>query len=203
MSQQVIAAPAAGTQTGWKSWLSLENRFVPPVFIPLILAGNVLGAALQFPEIGSAVLFPPYAALAAALVVARRREWAWYIVTAAIAHAIPSLSKWSLSWVLGADVANIFRAVLCAVLLRSMFRGLPRIGDVTSFLKFVFAAVLLTFAIQPLFGGKAPLVFFSIAVILSASYAGMGAGLAATALSVFVALVLFEALRQQNFPNET
>ncbi|MBV8436606.1 MAG: hypothetical protein JOY95_03740 [Silvibacterium sp.] len=37
MSQQVIAAPAASMQTGWKSWLSLENRFVPPVFITLIL----------------------------------------------------------------------------------------------------------------------------------------------------------------------
>ena len=37
MSPQVIAAPAIGTQTGWKSWLSLENRFVPPVFITLIL----------------------------------------------------------------------------------------------------------------------------------------------------------------------
>ncbi len=37
MSQQVIAAPAAGMRTGWKSWLSLENRFVPPVFITLIL----------------------------------------------------------------------------------------------------------------------------------------------------------------------
>ena len=37
MSQQVIAAPAAGPRTGLKSWLSLENRFVPPVFITLIL----------------------------------------------------------------------------------------------------------------------------------------------------------------------
>jgi enediyne biosynthesis protein E5 len=40
MSQQVIApqsAPATGVKTGWKSWLSLENRFVPPVFITLIL----------------------------------------------------------------------------------------------------------------------------------------------------------------------
>ena len=37
MSQQVVAAPATGMRTGWKSWLSLENRFVPPVFITLIL----------------------------------------------------------------------------------------------------------------------------------------------------------------------
>jgi len=37
MSQQVVTAPATGMRTGWKSWLSLENRFVPPVFITLIL----------------------------------------------------------------------------------------------------------------------------------------------------------------------
>jgi Na+-translocating ferredoxin:NAD+ oxidoreductase RnfD subunit len=37
MSQQAVAAPATGMRTGWKSWLSLENRFVPPVFITLIL----------------------------------------------------------------------------------------------------------------------------------------------------------------------
>ncbi|MBV8632812.1 MAG: RnfABCDGE type electron transport complex subunit D [Silvibacterium sp.] len=37
MSQPVMTAPAAGMRTGWKSWLSLENRFVPPVFITLIL----------------------------------------------------------------------------------------------------------------------------------------------------------------------
>ncbi len=40
MSQQVIAPqtpPPVGATTGWKSWLNLENRFVPPVFITLIL----------------------------------------------------------------------------------------------------------------------------------------------------------------------
>jgi enediyne biosynthesis protein E5 len=37
MSQQVMVPPATGTRTGWKSWLSLENRFVPPAFITLIL----------------------------------------------------------------------------------------------------------------------------------------------------------------------
>src|ERR1700756_5878463 len=37
MSQQVIAQPVTAKHTGWKSWLSLENRFVPPLFITLIL----------------------------------------------------------------------------------------------------------------------------------------------------------------------
>src|SRR5271165_3383678 len=40
MSQQVVAPqslPPITAPSGWKSWLSLENRFVPPVFITLIL----------------------------------------------------------------------------------------------------------------------------------------------------------------------
>jgi len=43
MSQQVMAAPAVSPKTGWKSWVSLENRFVPPVFITLILLVGHLG----------------------------------------------------------------------------------------------------------------------------------------------------------------
>ena len=40
MSQQVVAPqslPPITAPSGWKSWISLENRFVPPVFITLIL----------------------------------------------------------------------------------------------------------------------------------------------------------------------
>src|SRR5579862_7826198 len=56
----------------------------------------------------------------------------------------------------------------------------------------VLAATLLTLVIQPFFGGKAPLVFFTIAVILASAYGGLGAGLAATVLSLGVALVFFQ-----------
>ena len=56
----------------------------------------------------------------------------------------------------------------------------------------VAAAAVLTAAIRPLFGGKAPLFFFTIAAILSASYGGLTAGLLVTALSVCIALSLFQ-----------
>lgn len=39
MSHQTIAMPSSR----WKKWLSLDNRFVPPVFITLILLGGQLG----------------------------------------------------------------------------------------------------------------------------------------------------------------
>src|ERR1700761_5690012 len=43
MSQQVITSPVKVTNSGWRSWLTLENRFVPPVFITLILLVGHLG----------------------------------------------------------------------------------------------------------------------------------------------------------------
>jgi signal transduction histidine kinase len=52
----------------------------------------------------------------------------------------------------------------------------------------VITAAILTLAIEPFFDGKAPLFFLTIAVILSAAFGGMGAGLVATTLSVGVVL---------------
>jgi light-regulated signal transduction histidine kinase (bacteriophytochrome) len=56
----------------------------------------------------------------------------------------------------------------------------------------VFAASLLTVAVQPLFGGKAPLFFFTVAVIVSAVVGGLGPGLAATGLGVAVVILSFQ-----------
>ena len=53
-------------------------------------------------------------------------------------------------------------------------------------------AILLTFAIQPVLGGKTTLIFFGIAVALSAAYGGLWPGLFTTLLSVFVAGLLFQ-----------
>jgi len=45
MSQQTIAIPPRqpASTPGWKKWLSLDNRFVPPLFITLILLGGQIG----------------------------------------------------------------------------------------------------------------------------------------------------------------
>jgi Na+-translocating ferredoxin:NAD+ oxidoreductase RnfD subunit len=41
-------APQTGQSTGWKRWLSLDNRFIPPVFITLILlAGHLSFGILE------------------------------------------------------------------------------------------------------------------------------------------------------------
>ena len=55
--------------------LPLTTRLV--VFALLALAGNAIGSVLRYPDIGAAVLFLPYAALTAVLVVSPRRHWIW------------------------------------------------------------------------------------------------------------------------------
>ena len=52
-------------------------------------------------------------------------------------------------------------------------------------------AIPLTFAIQPIIGGRAPLTFFTIAVVLSAVYGGVWAGVFTTLLSLAIVSWLF------------
>src|SRR5688572_21093653 len=56
------------------------------LYVPVSLLGNLIGLVLRYPDIGSAVLFPPYAALTAALVVSSRRHWVWYILVGSATH---------------------------------------------------------------------------------------------------------------------
>ncbi len=55
----------------------------------------------------------------------------------------------------------------------------------------VVVAAGLTLAIEPLFHGKAPLFFFTVAAVISAAYGGTGPGLLATGLSVATVLSFF------------
>ena len=122
------------------------------IFVPIILIGNAIGALLRFPELGSAGVFPPYAILTAALVASPRRHWIWYIIVAALAHAITSLPTWSLSWVLFADAANIARALVAAVGLRWLFGGVPRLDGGFALFKFFAVAVILAPAVGATIG---------------------------------------------------
>ena len=118
------------------------------LFVPVVLLGNVIGAGLRYPEIGSAVLFPPYAALTAALVVSRPRHWVWYILVGSATHFVTSWPEWSVSWVILADVANVTRAITAAVMLRRLFDGPPRLDN----LQMLAGLVLIAGAIAPAIG---------------------------------------------------
>ena len=117
------------------------------LFTPAILLGNYVGALLQYPEIGAAILFPPYAILTAALIATARRDWIWYILVGSIAHFIAHWPHWSVTWVLLADIANISRALTAAVLLQWAFGGPPRLDSIRALAYFVVITVLVAPAV--------------------------------------------------------
>jgi len=121
-------------------WHSLPAGLL--LFVPVSLLGNGIAAVLRYPDIGSAVLFPPYAALTAALVVSPRRHWIWYVLAGAVTHLAVSWPQWPLSWVLWADTANVARAMVAAALLLHLFRGVPRLDGIYELALFIAVAVI-------------------------------------------------------------
>jgi signal transduction histidine kinase len=122
------------------------------LFAPISLLCNAVGSLLQYPEIGSAVLFPPYAALTAALLVSAPRNWIWFILADAVALLVTSWPRWDLSWVLLADVANVARALTAVLLLRWLLKGPPRLDSVRALVLFVISAVLIAPAVGATLG---------------------------------------------------
>ena len=122
------------------------------LFVSVALAGNMVGTLLRYPDLGAAILYPPYAALTAVLVASRPRHWTWYVLASALVHLATHWPAWSLSWVLGADFANIARALVAAILLRKLFGGSPRLDDIRGFWWFLVSAVLLAPAVGATIG---------------------------------------------------
>jgi signal transduction histidine kinase len=122
------------------------------LFAPIVLIGNEVGMRFRYPDIGAAVLFPPYAILTAALVVSPRRDWVWYVLVGAVAHFVTQWPHWPVSWVLFADVANVTRALMAAALLRWLFGGPPRLDSLRALSLFVMTAVIAAPAIAAVLG---------------------------------------------------
>ena len=159
------------------------------LFTPLILLGNSAGALLKYPEVGTAVLFPPYAILTAALIASLRRDWIWYILVGAVAHFIAHWPQWSVSWVLLADLANIARALTAALMLQWAFGGLPRLDSVRALAFFVISAVLVAPAVGATLGA-ADVMLHDAATTFWRPWRGWFLSNALTGLTLLPALVL-------------
>ena len=122
------------------------------LFAVLCFLGSHAGAALQYPEIGAAVLFPPYALLTAALVLDRRGRWPWYVLISVAMHVAAHWPRWSLSWVLMANLANVARALTAAILLRVLFAGPPRLRSIGALARFVVPAAVVAPAVGAAIG---------------------------------------------------
>jgi PAS domain S-box-containing protein len=114
----------------------------------LVCAGCYLGATaavwLRFPGAGSAIVFPPYAILTAALCRSRPGRW-WILLLAASAGNLLAHQQggFAVAFALGAELANNLRAILAAVGLRHSARRPGRFDTMGEMVAFLIFAVFL------------------------------------------------------------
>jgi two-component system, LuxR family, sensor kinase FixL len=128
------------------------------LFAPTVLLGNIVGALLRYPDIGSAVVFPPYALLTAALLLTPKRDWAWYVGVSLVAHFAASWPHWSVAWILLNEVANVSRVFVAVALIRWSFNGPPRLDGVVDLARFGFGAVIIAPAVGATIGALNPVI---------------------------------------------
>ena len=162
------------------------------IFALVCLLGNVVGTVFRYPDIGNAVLFPPYAVLTAALVVSPRRVWPQYIAVAVAAHFVTSWPRWSVSWVLFADVANVARALTAALLLGRLFDGPPRLDSIRGLSVFVACVALIAPAVGATIGA-ASVVLHGAAATYWRPWSAWFVSNALTGLTMMPAFILVAA----------
>ena len=123
----------------------------------LVLLGCYLGASadiwLRFPDVGAAILFPPYAILTAALWRTEPRTWWMFLLAATAGNYLPHrLGGASIGFVLLSELVNDLRAVLAAVALRRFAGRDGRVETLREMVAFLLAAVFLAPAAAALAG---------------------------------------------------
>lgn len=104
--------------------------------------GSAFDQSVVFPRIGTAILFPPYAILTAALLLSRVQDWWIYFLAAAIGNYLPHRTESPASWVLMAELANFVRALMAAGGIRYIIRGGPCFESVRGVVTFLALAVV-------------------------------------------------------------
>src|SRR5258708_21746774 len=105
--------------------------------------GATIGSTLRFPRIGTAVLFPPYAILTAALLNSPPRRWWIYLLAASVGDFWPHRAGGDeVSFVLLAEVANHTRAIVAAYGIRRFAGARNRFDTLRGMSILLFFAVL-------------------------------------------------------------
>src|SRR5262245_30718662 len=139
-------ANAGGSATADRPGFLASRAVRTALTVLLVLFGSYAGAFVGtlavFPGLQTALWFPPYAVLAAALMLSPARQWWLYILASAAGNFWPHLQHESLpSFVLGAELANCTRAIIAAM-------GVRWLGDRAGFFEtFRGAAVFLGSAV--------------------------------------------------------
>jgi two-component system sensor histidine kinase UhpB len=101
--------------------------------------GSALDAAVVYPQINTAIFFPPYVIVTAALLFSPTRHWWIYLLASALGNYLPHRDGSPWSWVVMAEAAKFSRAVLAAAGMRHLGTDLPRfdtLRGVAAFLAF-------------------------------------------------------------------
>ena len=126
-----------------RSWSTSRALAVAALVFVGCALGARIGTILTYPE-GPAILFPPYAVLTAALLLAPFRRWWLLILAAALGNFWPHLHfESSITFVLLAEGSNILRSLVAAVgirLLTGATGSFSSLREMSVFL--VFAALL-------------------------------------------------------------
>jgi two-component system sensor histidine kinase UhpB len=97
---------------------------------------------LVYPEIGTAILFPPYAVLTAALLFSPVRQWWIHLLASALGNYFPHRGNSPVSWVLLCEGANFSRALVTAIGVRYLSPDGPRLDTLRGIATFLVCAVL-------------------------------------------------------------
>jgi PAS domain S-box-containing protein len=134
-------AAASPARPGLRSIVRVEG---PLAVCLACAAGAALGSMFRFPRTGTAILYPPYAIVTAALLAAPPRRWWLYLLAGSAGTFGPHwMDGWPAGFVLLTDLANHLRALVAAWGIRRFTRDrtdLSSVKDMAVFL--LFAAVL-------------------------------------------------------------
>jgi PAS domain S-box-containing protein len=111
-------------------------------------AGAAIGSALRFPHLGTAILYPPYAIVTAALLLSPVRRWWIFLLAGSVGSFVPHrLGGDPVTFILMSEIANYARALLAAW-------GIRRFGDSWRFhtLKGMTAFLLFAVVLAPAVG---------------------------------------------------
>jgi two-component system, LuxR family, sensor kinase FixL len=137
-----VAFPKADRKAEKPSTEMTSLCFNAAVLCLLCYLGGKFSAWVKF-HIGSAVFFPPYAFLAAALLMSPRRHWWAYLVAAFLGHFAARWEAGPLTWVALGGLANLSKALIAAIGIGYCARGSPQLDTLRGVVIFVLMAVLL------------------------------------------------------------
>jgi two-component system, LuxR family, sensor kinase FixL len=127
----------------------------PNVALPVLAVcaatflGSELGAVVTFPDAGSAILFPPYAVLTAALILTPPRRWWVFLFASLVGHllTVSFADNLTIAFVASTEVANFARALSIAGALRWLKQERPRFDNLEGTAVFLAVAGVLAPAV--------------------------------------------------------